>query len=115
MFILMEKRKIYPLDVTSVEKDIQTIVEKLNTSQAEAIRQAITHYAEYVRGLRVITPKVIPIEQAEKEILKYLEQHEGGIYSDEISEALNLDFDLVNTALVRLWENGKIEPTGEKD
>ena len=113
---MLEKRKIYPLDITSVEKDIQTIVEKLNISQAEAIRQAITHYAEYVKGLKIITPRVVPIEQAEREILNYLEQYEGkGIYSDEISEALNLDFDLVNTALVRLWENGKIEPSGEED
>jgi len=112
---MLEKRKIYPLDITPVEKDLQIIIEKLNISQAEAIRQAITHYAEYVKGLKVVTPRVVPIEQAEREILDYLEQHEGGIYSDEISEALNLDFDLVNTALVRLWENGKIEPTGEKD
>jgi len=106
---MLEVRKVYPVDITPIEKELTQIAEKLQISKAEAIRQAIRYYAEWVQDLKVITPRVIPLEEAKKEILKYLETKEDVVYTDEIAEALNLDFDLTHRALMELWKNGDVD------
>jgi len=106
---MLETRKIYPVDLTSVEKELKQITEKLQISKAEAIRQAIRYYAEWIRDLKIVTPRVIPLEEAKKEILKYLETRDDVVYTDEIAEALNLDFDLTHKALMELWKDGEVD------
>ena len=113
LYNMFETRKVYPVDITPIEKELNQITEKLQISKAEAIRQAIRYYAEWVRDLKIITPRIIPLEEAKKEILKYLETREDVVYTDEIAEALNLDFDLTHKALMELWKDGEVDR--EKD
>ncbi len=103
------QRYVYPVDLTEVEKELKFITEKLKISKAEAIREAIRHYAEELRGLEVVEVRDIPKEQAKKEILDYIKGKER-VWSDEIADALRLDLSLVNEILMELWSEGYVEP-----
>jgi hypothetical protein len=103
------ERLIYPVDLTGRLKDLNAITEKLRVSKAEAIREAIKHYAEYARGLEVITYRKVSREQARKEIKQYLKGRDR-VWTDEISDALRIDSGLVNEVLLELWKVGWVEP-----
>ena len=103
------ERLVYPVDITGSLKDLNAITEKLRVSKAEAIREAIKHYAEYARGLEVITYREVSKGHARKEIEQYLKGKDR-VWTDEISDALRIDSGLVNEALLELWKEGWVEP-----
>jgi len=103
------ERLVYPVDLTGSLKDLNAITEKLRVSKAEAIREAIKHYAEYARGLEVITYRKVSKKQARKEIEQYLKGRDR-VWTDEISDTLRIDSSLVNEALLELWKEGWVEP-----
>jgi Mn-dependent DtxR family transcriptional regulator len=78
-------------------------------SKADAIRDAIQHYAEYVRGLEVVAYRDVNKKQVKKEVQEYLKGKER-VTTDEISDALRIDMSLVNEALLELWQEGWVEP-----
>lgn len=102
-------RVVYPVDITSESEDLNAIVEKLGISKAEAIREAIKYYAEYLRGLEVITYRKVSKEQAKKEIEKYIKGKKR-VWADEISDYLQLELGFVNEVLLELWKEGWVEP-----
>ena len=79
----MGSRLVYPVDVTPVRAKLKVIEERLGCSKAEAIRESIGHYAEYCKGLEVVTYRDVPKEQAKREILEYLEGKQR-VWTDEI-------------------------------
>lgn len=103
------KRLVYPVDLTGSMKDLDAITEKLRVSKADAIREAIKNYAENLRGLEVVTYRDVTKGQAKKEIQRYLKGKDR-VRADEISDALRIDFDLVNELLLELWGEGWVEP-----
>lgn len=103
------RRYVYPVDLSDNVDDLNTIVEKLGTSKAEAIREALKHYAEYLQGLEVITYRKVSKKQAKNEIQEYLKGKER-VGADEISDALRIDMTLVNEVLLELWQEGWVEP-----
>ena len=80
----------------------------MRVGKAEAIRNAIEFYSEYIKGLKVIELRVIPKKQAEKEILKYI-KNKGKAWTSDIADDLRLDVILVNEILTDLAKRGKIE------
>lgn len=105
----IKARFVYPVDLTDYVNDLNTIAEKLRVSKADAIREAVKHYAEYLMGLEVITYRDVTAKQAKREIQKYL-KGKNRVKADEISDALRIDLSLVNEALLDLWEEGWVEP-----
>jgi len=104
------KGYVYPLKLTEEDqKDLAKIMEKLGCNKAEAIRDAIRHYAEYLEGLEVVNLRDLSEEDAKKEIRTYLKGKDR-VRADEISDALRLDLSLVNKVLVALWQEGEVEP-----
>lgn len=103
------RRYVYPVDLGDSAGYLNTIVKKLRASKAEAIREAIKHYAEYLRGLEVVTYRKVSREQAKGEIQKYLKGKDR-VSADEISDVLLFDISLVNEALLELWKEGWVEP-----
>ena len=97
------------MDLTEVEEELNFISERLKVSKAEAIREAIRHYAEELRGLEVVELRDIPKEQAKKEIIEFIKDKDR-IWADEIADALRLDLSLVNDILMELWSEGYVEP-----
>lgn len=102
-------RLVYPVDLTESVGDLNVITKKLGTSKADAIREAIKHYAEYLGGLEVITYRDVTKDQAKKEIQRYLKGKDR-VRTDEISDALRIDSGLVNEVLLELWKEGWVEP-----
>ena len=89
--------------------DLNVITEKLGGSKAEAIREAIKHYAGDLRGLEVLTYREVSRGDAKKEIQRYL-RGKDRVRADEISDTLRIDFHLVNELLLELWQEGWVEP-----
>jgi len=102
-------RYVYPVDLKDVNESLDIIVEKVGCSKADAIRDAIRHYAEYVRGLEIVTYRDVSKEQVKKEVQEYLKGKER-VATDEISDALRIDMSLVNEALLELWQEGWVKP-----
>ena len=105
------KRSKYVYPVTLSKKDLVSlkfITEKLDSSRADAIREAIDNYSIYLKGIEIVRPRKISHAQASKEITEYLKGKDK-VYSDEISDALNIDFDTVNKVLLDLWQKGQVE------
>lgn len=105
---MQNQRYVYPIDLTNLNQEVEIICEKLGITKAEAIRDAIEFYSEYVKGLKVIELRSIPKKQAEKEILDYIAK-KGKAWTSEIADDLRLDVVLVNDTLKELVEKGKIE------
>ena len=104
------KGYVYPLKLNTENlEDLEKITEKMNCSKADAVRDAIHHYAEYLEGLEVVNLRDIPEEEAKKEIQTYLRGKER-VTADRIGDDLRLDLDLVNKILLDLWQEGEVEP-----
>ena len=104
------KRYVYPVQLG--EEEVQALnatVDRLECSRAEAIREAILHYAEYVKGLEVMKIREVTKEQARREVLAYLKEKDRA-WSSEIADSLRLDITLVNNVLAELWGEGEVEP-----
>ncbi|MEW6222359.1 MAG: winged helix-turn-helix domain-containing protein [Candidatus Hadarchaeota archaeon] len=102
-------RLVYPVDLTERADDLKAIAEKLRISKAEAVREAIKNYAEYIRGLEVVAYRQVSKAQARKEVQSYLRGKER-VWADEISNALQIDLGLVNEVLLEMWKEGWVEP-----
>ncbi|MDQ1281498.1 MAG: hypothetical protein QG670_2763 [Thermoproteota archaeon] len=101
---------MYPLKLTGEsQRDLAKIMEKTGCNKAEAIRNAIKHYAEYLEGLEVVNLRNINEREAKKEVQEYLKGKER-IHADEIADALRIDLSLVNNVLKALWHEGEVEP-----
>jgi len=103
------QRYVYPIDLSDRGRELELIATKLGMSKAEAIREAIKHYAEHLRGLEVVTYRELTKEQAKEEVRKYLKGKDR-VSADEISDALRVDMSLVNEVLMELWQEGWVEP-----
>jgi len=100
---------VYPVTLDKKDREaLKFISDKLDSSNAGAIREAINHYSEYLQGIEVVKPRKISDSQAAKEIIEYL-KGKNRVYTDEIADALNIDFDKVNKVLMDLWQEGKVE------
>lgn len=104
------KGYVYPLKLTEEDqKDLAKIMEKLDLTKADAIRDAIRYYAEYLEGLEVVNLRDLSEEEAKKEIQAYLNGKDR-VIADEISDNLRLDLSLVNKVLMALWKEDEVEP-----
>ena len=59
-------------DLKDVNEALDGIVKKIGCSKADAIRDAIRYYADYLRGLEVIRYREIGRENAKEEIKAYI-------------------------------------------
>lgn len=104
------KDYVYPLKLTKEnQRDLAKITERLGCTKAEAMRDAIRYYAEYLEGLEVVNLRHLSEEEARKEIQAFL-RGKDRVRADEVSDALRLDLSLVNKVLLALWEEGEVEP-----
>lgn len=82
---------------------------KIGISKAEAIREAIKRCAEELQSLEVVSFRKVTKRQAKEEIRRYL-RGKTSVRAYEISNALRIDFELVNKVLLEMWEEGWVEP-----
>jgi len=105
------KRYVYPVQLDQEELEaLDTIVEKLQRSKSEAIREAIRNYADQLQGTEVMKIREVSRSQARKEVLEFLQRNERA-WSSEIADSLRIDLSLVNSILEELWSEKRVEPT----
>ncbi len=75
-------------------------------NRADAVRTAIR---QMVSGVTILRERKIPLAQARREILLYLEQHDQA-YASDIANTLELDYDVVLRVLQDLRKSGEAEP-----
>ena len=92
-----------------IQESLEQIVNKIGCTKAEAIRDAIKYYAEYLEGLEVVNLRNISEEEAKKEVQAYLKGKDR-VTADRISDELRLDLSLVNRVLLALWKESEVEP-----
>jgi len=85
----------YEESANELQRQMDTICKKFGISKAEAIKNAIDFYYNYVKGLKVIELRDISKKQAEKEIRDYVKE-KGKAWTDEIADDLRIDIVLVN-------------------
>ncbi len=105
---MQAQRYVYPVDLTETEEELEEICAKLGLTKAEAIRDSIENYYNYVKGLKVIELRQISKKQAEAEILAYIKK-KGTAWTSEISDGLRLDVLLVNEILHKLAMEGRLK------
>ena len=104
------KRYVYPVQLDEEELGaLDTIVERLHSSKAEAIREAIRNYADQLKGTEVIKIREVSRRQARKEILEFLEKNDRA-WSSDIADSLRIDLTLVNRVLEELWNEKRVQP-----
>jgi len=57
---------------------------------------------------KIIKPRKVSDKKAEREIIEFLRNRDVA-FTDEIADALNIEFDTVNRILVNLRTKGKVE------
>jgi hypothetical protein len=106
-----KKRFVYPVDLTEVKEELALITERMRSSKVEAIREAIKHYAGWVKGLEVIEYKgksQLSKPEAKKLILDYLRGKDKA-YSCDIADELGIEPGYVEECLSELWKEDKAE------
>jgi len=104
------KGYVYPLKLPQDSlEDLERIMRKLGCSKAEAIRDAIRHYADYLEGLEVVNLRNVTEEEAKREVREFLKGKDR-VSADEISNSLRIDMSLINKVLLELWQEGEVEP-----
>ena len=109
VFPVKKKRMIYPVDMTDARKELDVITKRLGIPKAEAVRDAVRHYAEYLGGLEVVTYRDLSRSRAREEVRGYLNGKDR-VWASEISDSLRIDFGTVNDILMELWQEGSVEP-----
>lgn len=108
MYIVMQrtvKQKIVPVRFDEEElRAVDGLLDRVNArSRSEFIREAVKHYLDTVREMRVIQIRNVSKAQAKREILKYLkERKEADTFN--IANDLRLDLGLTIRVLKELWE-----------
>ncbi|MBO3833454.1 MAG: ribbon-helix-helix protein, CopG family, partial [Candidatus Brockarchaeota archaeon] len=97
------KQKIVPVRFDEEELEaIDGLLNKVNArSRSEFIREAVKHYLDTVREIRVIQIRNVSKAQARREILKYLKERKEADTFD-IANDLKLDLGLTIRVLKEL-------------
>ncbi len=105
----LAKQRVVPVRFS--EEELETMEGFMNKtgarSRSEFIREAVKHYLDTVKEMRVIQIRNLSKSQAKKEILNYLRDKKEAETFD-IANDLRFDLNLTMQALKELWEEGDI-------
>lgn len=77
-------------------------------SRSEFVREAVMHYLDTVKEMKIIRVRSLSKEQAKREIVDYLRDKKEAETFD-IANDLRLELELTMKALKELWEEGSIK------
>jgi len=78
-------------------------------SVAQLVREAVAEYVDKLDAGKLLNLRTIPLEQARKEVINYLENHAGTVWPDEMAEELGIDYRIVLNVVQDLLKEGKVE------
>lgn len=91
------------LTLTEARKLDELVAAGAFLNRADAVRTAIR---QMITAVTVVQERKIPLPQAKREILSYLDQHDQA-YASDIATDLALDYDLVLRVLRDLRKSGE--------
>lgn len=77
-------------------------------SRSEFVREAVRHYLDTVKEMKIIRVRSLSKEQAKREIVDYLRDKKEAETFD-IANDLRLELELTMQALKELWEEGSVK------
>lgn len=77
-------------------------------SRSEFVREAVRHYLDTVKEMKIIRVRSLSKDQARREIVDYLKEKKEAETFD-IANDLRLDLEITMQALRELWEEGRIK------
>ncbi len=80
-------------------------------SVAQLVRQAVREYAEKLQSGKLLALREVPLQQTRREVEKYLRNHPGVVWPDEMAEELGIDYRIIFKAVSELLKEGKAEET----
>jgi len=78
-------------------------------SIAQLVRDAVDEYIGKLDAGKLLNLRTVPLEQARKEVEKYLKDHPGLVWPDEMAEELGLDYRIVLSVVQDLLQEGRAE------
>ena len=94
------------------EKQVQAIDEVMGKigarSRSEFVREAVRHYLDTVKEMKIIRVRRLSKDQAKREVVDYLKEKKEAETFD-IANDLRLDLEITMQALKELWEEGSIK------
>jgi len=76
-------------------------------SVAGLVRDAVAEYIDRLEAGKLLSLRLIPVEQARTEVEKYLEGHVGMVWPDEMAEELGIDYRIVLQVVKDLLNEGR--------
>ncbi|MEM2964935.1 MAG: ribbon-helix-helix protein, CopG family [Candidatus Bathyarchaeia archaeon] len=78
-------------------------------SVAQLVREAVREYAEEIGATKILNLRELPLEEARKEVERYLKSHLGVVWPDEMAEELGIDYRVVLEVIQQLMEEEKVD------
>jgi hypothetical protein len=78
-------------------------------SIAQLVRDAVDEYVDKLDAGKLLNLRTVPLEQAREEVEKYLKDHPGLVWPDEMAEKLGLDYRIVLSVVQDLLREGIAE------
>jgi hypothetical protein len=80
-------------------------------SVAEFVRLAVREYAGKAGVTKLLNLRDVPLSEARRVVERYLREHSGAVWPDEMAERLGLDYRIVLAVVRQLLKEDKIEET----
>lgn len=78
-------------------------------SVAELVRKSVRDYAAKAGVVRLLTLDDVPLPAARRAVERYLKQHPGVVWPDEMAEKLGIDYRIVLNVVNQLLSERKVE------
>lgn len=107
---------MFDVEVDHTHPDLQRQIDELKSTLDRLILE-VNNIRDLLEvspvRVRIIETREVPIEEAKKMILKYMETHDIA-YPDDIADELGLDLKVAVEAVNELLKEGKIKETTEE-
>ena len=107
------RRKHELISTRLTEAELQKIDQLVDTggflNRSDFLRSAVR---ETLSSVQILTTNTVPLSEAKKQILRYLDDHPVA-YPSDIAKALGLELSLVMEAVHQLWEAKTVQEASE--
>jgi len=83
-------------------------------SVAELVRLAMGEYSRKAGVTKLLNLREVPIPETRRAVERFLRQHTGPVWPDEMAEALGIDYRIVLAVVREFLEEGKVEEARPK-
>jgi hypothetical protein len=83
-------------------------------SVAELVRLAVTEYTSKAGVTKLVNLRDVPMSEARRAVERYLKNHNGVVWPDEMAEKLGIDYRIVLAVVRELLAERRVEESSRK-